>query len=102
MPHRAVAVKGQESESDAVLIVVPPVGSGKEDDRRSDLLVKAWTTGATARNDPETAEALRVLYVAVTRARRLVAFALSDTHLTAVKAFLAERGPPPSPARQRR
>lgn len=85
------AVKGQES--DAVLIVVPPVGRGKkEDDRRSDLLIKAWTTGATAGNDPETAEALRVLYVAVTRARRLVALALSDTHLTAVKAFLTERG----------
>ncbi|ULR54649.1 UvrD-helicase domain-containing protein [Streptomyces deccanensis] len=86
------AVKGQEA--DAVLIIVPPVGKAKEDDRRSDLLIKAWTTGAAAQSTPETAEALRVLYVAVTRARRLVALALSDTHVLAVKAFLTERATP--------
>ncbi|MEE1832004.1 hypothetical protein [Streptomyces sp. SP17KL33] len=58
------------------------------------MLIKAWTTGATAGNTPETAEALRVLYVAVTRARRLVALALSDTHVLAVKSFLTERAVP--------
>jgi superfamily I DNA/RNA helicase len=81
------AVKGQEA--DAVLLIVPPTGNGKPDDR-SDLLIKTWTTGTTDRADPETAEALRVLYVAVTRARRLVALALSDVHLSLVRAFLAE------------
>lgn len=85
------AVKGQEA--DAVLVVVPPTGTGKPDDR-SDLLIKTWTTGTTAGAGPETAEALRVLYVAVTRARRLVALALSDSHLTAVRAFLTDRGIP--------
>ncbi|QKZ25156.1 hypothetical protein HUT05_41450 [Streptomyces chartreusis] len=54
------------------------------------MSIKTWTTGSTDRADPETAEALRVLYVAVTRARRLVALALSDTHLTLVRAFLTE------------
>ncbi|MFD8174938.1 UvrD-helicase domain-containing protein [Streptomyces sp. NPDC059709] len=84
-------VKGQED--DAVLIVIPPVGKDKENDR-SDRLIEAWTTGSAAGRDPETAEALRVLYVGVTRARRLVALALSDRHLTTVKSFLAGRGIP--------
>lgn len=84
-------VKGQEA--DAVLVVVPPIGKDKEDDR-SDRLIEAWTTGITVGDDSGTAEALRVLYVAVTRARRLVVLALSDSHLAAVRAFLAERGIP--------
>ncbi|MFH8973583.1 hypothetical protein [Streptomyces sp. NPDC017890] len=84
-------VKGQED--DAVLIVVPPLGKDKEDDR-SDRLIEAWTTGATAGCAPGTPEALRVLYVGVTRARRLVALALSDGHLAAVKSLLTARGIP--------
>ncbi|GAA3956367.1 hypothetical protein GCM10022384_06940 [Streptomyces marokkonensis] len=43
-------VKGQEE--DAVLIVVPPLGKDKED-TRSDRLIEAWTTGATAECAPE-------------------------------------------------
>ncbi|MBQ1091365.1 ATP-dependent helicase [Streptomyces sp. B93] len=81
-------VKGQEA--DAVLVVVPPTGKGKPDDR-SDLLIKTWTASSPTVADPETAEALRVLYVAVTRARRLVALALSDDHLKTVRDFLADR-----------
>lgn len=84
-------VKGQEV--DAVLVVIPPIGTDKEDNR-SDRLIEAWTAGAVTGDGPETAEALRVLYVAVTRARRLVALALSDRHLNAVESFLAERGIP--------
>ncbi|MER7224249.1 UvrD-helicase domain-containing protein [Streptomyces rubradiris] len=84
-------VKGQEA--DAVLVVVPPVGRGKES-HRSDRLIEAWTTGSGPGDDPETAEALRVLYVAITRARRLVALALSDSHLPAVRSLLLERGIP--------
>jgi superfamily I DNA/RNA helicase len=84
-------VKGQEA--DAVLVIIPPTGKGKEDER-SNRLIEAWTTDVKAGNDSQTAEALRVLYVGVTRARRLVALALSDKHLTVVSSFLAERGVP--------
>ncbi|MGW3728712.1 UvrD-helicase domain-containing protein [Streptomyces sp. NPDC000851] len=89
---RASTVHGVKGEqADAVLAIVPT--AGKEDDR-SDRLIEAWTGGAATRTDADTAEALRVLYVAATRARRLVAFALSDGHLGAVEVFLAERGIP--------
>ncbi|MFH9569617.1 hypothetical protein [Streptomyces sp. NPDC017230] len=84
-------MKGQDE--DAVLIVVPPLGKDKED-TRSDRLIEAWTTGATAECAPGIAEALRVLYVGVTRARRPVALALNDRHLTAVKSLLTARGIP--------
>ncbi|WP_431986954.1 UvrD-helicase domain-containing protein [Streptomyces griseoflavus] len=84
-------VKGQEA--DAVLVVIPPIGKDK-DDERSNRLIEAWTADAKAGSDSQTAEALRVLYVGVTRARRLVALALSDRHLTAVSSFLAKRGIP--------
>ncbi|AEW99272.1 hypothetical protein [Streptantibioticus cattleyicolor] len=40
---------------------------------------------------PETAEAPRVLHVAVPRTRRLVSLALSDSGLETVRDFLADR-----------
>jgi DNA helicase-2/ATP-dependent DNA helicase PcrA len=59
-------VKGDEL--DAVLMIVP-------DDDRTDELMEAWGTGA--RSDT-LSEALRVLYVAATRARRLLAIAVPE------------------------
>ncbi|GAV40240.1 ATP-dependent DNA helicase PcrA [Streptomyces acidiscabies] len=83
-------VKGEEA--DAVLVVVPPAD---KDDARSNRLVDTWTGQHVPSDaDSDTAEALRVLYVAATRARRLLAFALSDHHLKLVKDFLIEEGIP--------
>ncbi|WIX82881.1 UvrD-helicase domain-containing protein [Amycolatopsis carbonis] len=61
-------VKGEEE--DAVLVVVP-------DDARTDALVDAWFSGV---HSADVAESLRVLYVAATRARRLLALALPTAH----------------------
>ncbi|MER7335991.1 MULTISPECIES: UvrD-helicase domain-containing protein, partial [unclassified Micromonospora] len=78
-------VKGEEA--DAVLMLLP-------DDERTAHLLTAWTAGAVpAPAGPapavhETAEALRVLYVAVTRARRLAAIALPARHIAATAQHL--------------
>jgi DNA helicase II / ATP-dependent DNA helicase PcrA len=84
-------VKGEEA--DAVLVLLP-------DDDRTDQLLAHWrgdpppTTPLTpgAANTP--AEALRVLYVAVTRARLLVALALPHTHLATTADHLRDCGVP--------
>jgi DNA helicase II / ATP-dependent DNA helicase PcrA len=75
--------KGEES--DAVLVVLP-------DDDRTTRLLSHWIgtevsgTEIQPGSKPEdTAEALRVLYVAVTRARRLVALALPSRHVPLVE-----------------
>ncbi|CCH29325.1 UvrD-helicase domain-containing protein [Actinosynnema sp. NPDC047251] len=60
-------VKGEEA--DAVLVILPPDKRTK----RTDALVKAWISGI---HDETTSESLHVLYVAATRARRLLALAL--------------------------
>ncbi|MFB7194059.1 UvrD-helicase domain-containing protein [Streptomyces sp. NPDC056240] len=89
---RASTVHGVKGDqADAVLIVVP-TDTPKE--TRSTDLVRAWTKGPTRTVRDETGEALRVLYVAASRARRLLAFALDDTHLTVVESFLATQGIP--------
>jgi hypothetical protein len=80
-------VKGEEA--DAVLVVVPEPTPRN----RSERMVSSWTGGAAPVPD-ESAEDLNVLYVAATRARRLLAFALCDSHLPWVEAFLEERGIP--------
>ena len=85
------AVKGEET--DAVLMLLPR-------EQRTSELIARWVRGGAAATDPalETDEALRVLYVAVTRARRLVALALPSEHLPAVACRLTERGVPVSVA----
>jgi superfamily I DNA/RNA helicase len=78
-------VKGEEA--DAVLMLLP-------DDDRTTHLLTTWTAGAVpvpagpAPAPHETAEALRVLYVAVTRARRLAALALPAQHIAATAQHL--------------
>lgn len=62
-------VKGEAA--DAVLVVIP----SERKPGRTARTIEAWIAG-TPSADPDTAEALRVLYVAVTRARRMIAFAL--------------------------
>ncbi|MCP2243279.1 UvrD-helicase domain-containing protein [Lentzea aerocolonigenes] len=75
-------VKGEEE--DAVLVIVPA-------DDRTDALIDAWVSGE---HPPELAESLRVLYVAATRARRLLAIALPDDSPNRVAAHLKEREVP--------
>lgn len=75
-------VKGQEE--DAVLVIIP-------DEERTDRLVEAWTSGA---HPCENAESLRVLYVAATRARRLLAIALPEDAHTRLATLLKTRDIP--------
>jgi DNA helicase II / ATP-dependent DNA helicase PcrA len=82
--------KGEEA--DAVLVILP-------DDERTNRLLSHWAAadrtelGTTSGNEAEdTAEALRVLYVAVTRARRLIALALPSQHMTPVATHLRGLG----------
>lgn len=71
-------VKGEEA--DAVLLMLPTWRGGRS-------VVSRWL-------DPrrEADEDVRVLYVAATRARRLLALALSESDLGRVAAFLKGRG----------
>ncbi|ONI88009.1 hypothetical protein ALI22I_19885 [Saccharothrix sp. ALI-22-I] len=75
-------VKGEET--DAVLVIVPS-------DARTDALVDAWVSGE---HHPHIAESLRVLYVAATRARRLLAFALPDEAYDRIADLLKNKGIP--------
>lgn len=75
-------VKGEEE--DAVLVIVP-------NDNRTDALIKAWLSG---HHTAEVAESLRVLYVAATRARRLLALALPSIHCDDVAAHLNDKNVP--------
>ncbi|WP_167305386.1 UvrD-helicase domain-containing protein [Saccharomonospora piscinae] len=75
-------VKGEEA--DAVLVVVP-------DEDRTTATVDAWTSGE---HPPEIAENLRVLYVAVSRARRLLALALPNSVFETVQDHLKAEGIP--------
>ncbi|MFB7109208.1 UvrD-helicase domain-containing protein [Streptomyces sp. NPDC056291] len=95
-PHvsvgRASTVHGVKGDqADAVLVVIP---AATPEDSRSTDLIKAWAEGPVREMPGETGEALRVLYVAATRARRLLAFALEDDHLAMIAAFLTRRGVP--------
>lgn len=75
-------IKGEQA--DAVLVIVP-------DDNRAAAITRAWTSGV---HPPDIAENLRVLYVAATRARRLLAFALPATFLQKVQDHLRNQDIP--------
>lgn len=80
-------VKGEEAE--AVLVLLP-------DDTRTDRVLHRWTSGCPGTEGPaatvaDIAEALRVLYVAVTRARQLLALSLPARHLEPLAQFLTSR-----------
>jgi hypothetical protein len=69
------------------------------DDERTNRLLSHSTAGhlsgpatMSGRDPGDAAEALRVLYVAVTRARRLIALALPDQHITPVAQHLRRLG----------
>jgi len=83
-------VKGEEA--DAVLVLLP-------DDERTNRLLSHWTAGhlsgpaiAAGQEPADAAEALRVLYVAVTRARRLIALALPAQHIAPLTQHLRALG----------
>ena len=83
-------VKGEEAE--AVLVLLP-------DDERTVRLLSHWTAShgfgpavPSGWDAEDAAEALRVLYVAVTRARRLVALALPEQHIPTVAQHLTTLG----------
>ena len=71
------AAKG--TETDAVLTVIP---RDQGQDRRTADLIQAWKNGRDC-------EPRRVLFVAITRARRLSALAIPQAHLQDVQAILA-------------
>jgi superfamily I DNA/RNA helicase len=73
-------VKGDEA--DAVLLVVP-------EDKHTAGIIDAWIRG-----DAATEEGLRVLYVAATRARRLLAIVVPEDHHGRLLQHLASRGVP--------
>ena len=78
-------VKGEEA--DAVLVVIPALD---KKDQRAARLMDAWLSGS-GQEPADVAEALRVIYVAATRARRLLAFALPDDYLPTVERHLRSR-----------
>ncbi|WP_150252477.1 UvrD-helicase domain-containing protein [Nocardiopsis deserti] len=80
-------VKGEEA--DAVLVIIP-----KPTERNfCEELLSSWLDQERPATQ-ELVEDRNVLYVAATRARRLLAFALCADHLFRVKAFLEERDIP--------
>ena len=76
-------VKGEEA--DAVLVVIP---APTKNDQRPQRLMDAWLSGQVP---ADVEEPLRVIYVAATRARRLLAFALPNEYLLAVDHHLTSR-----------
>ena len=72
------AAKG--TEADAVLTVI---ARDRGKDTRTAQLIQAWKNGTDC-------EPRRVLYVAITRARRLAAVAIPQAHLEAVQAILGQ------------
>jgi DNA helicase-2/ATP-dependent DNA helicase PcrA len=79
------SVKGEEA--DAVMVLFP------DDDRASQLITR-WTAGSAAlgADVTDTEESMRVLYVAVTRARHLAALALPPALIPAVQHMLENHG----------
>jgi hypothetical protein len=75
--------KGDQVE--AVLVCVPNTD-------RSRATMHAWLTGTPSQE--ESAEALRVLYVAVTRARRLLGLIVPSAYLDELAAHLRNHGVP--------
>ena len=75
-------VKGEEE--DAVLVIVPS-------DSRTAGLIDAWVTGD---HPGDIAESLRVLYVATTRARRLLAIAMPGEAQGRLAIFLKDKDVP--------
>lgn len=90
------------TEADAVLVIIPDAVSrrGGEPDQRNEHVLHLWTRGRTGTPAPtaelqaKADEALRVLYVGASRARRLLAFALPEQHRSGVRGLFDEKGIP--------
>ncbi|MGW3715600.1 UvrD-helicase domain-containing protein [Streptomyces sp. NPDC005133] len=86
-------VKGEQF--DAVLVLLPSTRRpGKEAGRRPDALIETWTSGQRAGIADEMAENLRVYYVAATRARRLLAFAVDQEHVRDLEKYMTANNVP--------
>lgn len=70
-PHLSTIHQAKGDEAEAVLLLVPASAV-------TDSSITAWLTGTGSA--PEVAEGLRVLYVGVTRARRLLGLAVPAPH----------------------
>ncbi|WP_405699245.1 UvrD-helicase domain-containing protein [Streptomyces sp. NBC_01383] len=79
-------VKGEEF--DAVLVLVPPTDKSGEERQRTDTFIETWSSGRHIDPTDRAAEAMRVHYVAATRARRLLAFAVDQQHLPQLATLL--------------
>jgi DNA helicase II / ATP-dependent DNA helicase PcrA len=80
-PRASVIHQVKGEEVDAVLIIIP-------DDKRAQPLVEAWTTNDS---QSEITESVRVLYVAATRARRLLAITLPAGLLDVLRTYLCDQ-----------
>ncbi|MFA3839554.1 UvrD-helicase domain-containing protein [Streptomyces aureus] len=79
-------VKGEQFE--AVLVLVPPAEKSVEERQRTDIFMESWTSGQCVEPTDRAAEAMRVHYVAATRARRLLAFAVDQQYVPRLAAHL--------------
>jgi DNA helicase II / ATP-dependent DNA helicase PcrA len=73
-------VKGDQAEAVLLLMAASSV---------TDRTLSAWLTGGIC--DPEVAEALRVMYVGVTRARRLLGLAVPASDRERLLAYFQRR-----------
>ncbi len=86
-------VKGEQF--DAVLVLLPPTKQpDKEKRQRPPDLIETWTSGQRAGIGDKIAENLRVYYVAATRARRLLAFAVAHEQVRNLEKYLTANDVP--------
>ncbi|MEV0726562.1 UvrD-helicase domain-containing protein [Micromonospora purpureochromogenes] len=86
LPRLSTVHQAKGDEAEAVLVCIPNNATAGA------TTIEAWITGHAP--DASTAEALRVLYVAVTRARRLLALTVPATHRGRLAACLADQDVP--------
>jgi hypothetical protein len=79
LPRLSTVHQAKGDEADAVLVIMP----GGTD---TDATISSWLSGTAV--DPDVAEALRVIYVATTRVRRLLGIAIPATDQDRVLAHL--------------
>jgi len=82
-PRLSTVHQAKGDEANAVLIIMPARAD-------TNATITAWLSGTTT--DPDVAEALRVIYVAITRARRLVGLAVPAADRDRVLAHLHQHG----------
>lgn len=78
-PRLSTVHQAKGDQAEAVLLLMPPSQS-------TDRTLMTWQTGQALNS--EDAEAIRVVYVAVTRARRLLALAVPAAHVDQLRSHL--------------